>query len=236
MIRLENVTKQFASTVALKDVSITLASGKCTGLIGPNACGKTTLIKCILSMVIPTKGRIYFDNKNIKGEVDYKKRIGYMPQIGRYPENMNIGQVMDMIRNIRKYEGEEDLDLWDAFRLEGMKDKKMGTLSGGTTQKVSAALAFMCRPEVLILDEPTAGLDPISSEILRDKIISERKNGKLILITSHVLSELDEMITDIVFMQEADIMFYKPIQELYETTGEERVSRAIAKILKERVA
>ena len=236
MIRLDNVTKQFASTVALKNVSIALDSGKCIGLIGPNACGKTTLIKCILSMVIPTKGHIFFDNKNIRGEVDYKKRIGYMPQIGRYPENMSIGQVIDMIRNIRKYEGDEDLELWNSFQLEAMKDKKMGTLSGGTTQKVSAALAFMCRPEVLILDEPTAGLDPISSEILRDKIIAERKKGKLILITSHVLSELDEMITDVVFMQEADIIFYKPIQELYETTGEERVSRAIAKLLKTRVA
>lgn len=232
MIRVENITKKFGKTTALQDVSIQLNTGQCIGLIGPNACGKTTLIKCILSMVVPTQGEIYFDGEKIKGQVDYKKRIGYMPQIGRYPENMTIEQVFDMIRSIRNYAGEEDIELWNNFELSKMKDKKMGTLSGGTTQKVSAALAFLCQPEVLILDEPTAGLDPLASEILRDKIIAEREKGKLIIITSHVLSELDELITDMVFMQEAGILFYKPIHDLFLSTGEKRVSRAIAQLLK----
>ena len=232
MIQLNNIYKNFGKTQALKNVSMHLSSGNCFGLIGPNACGKTTIIKSILSMVVPSAGTILFDDKNIQGEVSYKNNIGYMPQIGRYPENMSIKQVIDMIRDIRGYQGVEDRELYDAFSIEQFGDKKMRTLSGGTTQKVSATLAFLFDPPVLILDEPTAGLDPISSELLREKIIKERENGKLILITSHLLSELDDLLTDIIFMQEAEVLFNKSVDTLFEETGEERVSKAVSKLLK----
>ncbi|MBK8346204.1 MAG: ABC transporter ATP-binding protein [Saprospiraceae bacterium] len=232
MIGLNNISKSFGKTQALKNVSMHLSAGKCFGLIGPNACGKTTIIKSILSMVVPSTGNILFDGKNIEGEVSYKNHIGYMPQIGRYPENMSIKQVIDMIRDIRAYQGIEDRELYDSFGIEQFGDKKMRTLSGGTTQKVSATLAFLFDPPVLILDEPTAGLDPISSELLREKIIKERENGKLILITSHLLSELDDLLTDIIFMQEAEVLFNKSVVTLFEETGEERVSKAVSKLLK----
>ncbi|HMR86829.1 MAG TPA: ABC transporter ATP-binding protein [Saprospiraceae bacterium] len=232
MIELKNISKSFGKTQALKDVSLSLDAGKCIGLIGPNACGKTTMIKSILSMVVPDHGTIHFNGKNIHREVQYKKDIGYMPQIGRYPENMSIKQVIDMIRDIRCYSGVEDLDLYESFGLRHLEDKKMRTLSGGTTQKVSATIAFLFNPTVLILDEPTAGLDPLASEILRDKIIQEREKGKLILITSHLLSELDDMLTDIIFMQESEVLFNKTITALFEETNENRVSKAISKLLK----
>lgn len=232
MIEIKNISKSFGKTQALKDVSLTLSAGKCIGLIGPNACGKTTMIKNILSMVVPDHGKIIFDNKDIAGDVSYKTKIGYMPQIGRYPENMSISQVIAMIRDIRGYEGEEDNDLYVAFGIDRFADKKMRTLSGGTTQKVSATIAFMFDPPVLILDEPTAGLDPIASEILREKIIKEREKGKLILITSHLLSELDDLLTDVIFMQEAEVLFNKQVEALFAETGEKRVSKAIHKLLK----
>lgn len=232
MIELKNISKSFGKTQALRDVSLSLSAGKCIGLIGPNACGKTTMIKSILSMVVPDHGTIYFNGKNIHKEVQYKNDIGYMPQIGRYPENMSIKQVINMIRDIRSYSGVEDTELYDAFGLELFDGKKMRTLSGGTTQKVSATIAFLFNPTVLILDEPTAGLDPLASEILRDKIIREREKGKLILITSHLLSELDDMLTDIIFMQESAVIFNKTITALFEETNESRVSKAISKLLK----
>ncbi|MBL0023728.1 MAG: ABC transporter ATP-binding protein [Saprospiraceae bacterium] len=232
MIQLIDISKSFGKTEALKDVSINLEAGKCIGLIGPNACGKTTMIKNILSMVVPSKGKILFDGQDIQGDVLYKKRIGYMPQIGRYPENMSVIQVINMIRDIRKFTGTEDEELFYAFGLDKISDKKMRTLSGGTTQKVSATLAFIFDPPVLILDEPTAGLDPLASELLRDKIIREREKGKLIIITSHLLSELDDLLTDIIFMQEASVLFYKTMPALFEETGEDRVSKAISKLLK----
>jgi Cu-processing system ATP-binding protein len=106
------------------------------------------------------------------------------------------------------------------------------TLSGGTRQKVSAALAFLFDPQVLILDEPTAGLDPLSSEILKEKIITEKKKHKLILITSHILSDLDELTTHILYMQEGKMQFFKDLETIQEETGEIRLAKAIARIMK----
>ena len=125
-------------------------------------------------MVLPDRGSIEFNGKSILGKYIYRENIGYMPQIGRYPDNMTIGQIIDMIKKIRNSNHDLDEDLLNAFELKKMFDKQMRTLSGGTTQKVSAVLAFLFNPEVLILDEPTAGLDPLASEILKEKIISER--------------------------------------------------------------
>src|SRR5690554_2742026 len=171
------------------------------------------------------------DGTSVLGEYQYRNRIGYMPQIGRYPDNMTIGQVFEMVQEIRQ-DNNLDKELYDAFKIDELAHKKMSTLSGGTTQKVSAVLAFMFSPEVLILDEPTAGLDPLASEVLKEKIIKEKEKGKLILITSHLLSELDDLITQIIFMQEGQVHFHKTVEELKQETGEQKISKAIAHILK----
>jgi Cu-processing system ATP-binding protein len=164
----------------------------------------------------------------------YRSQIGYMPQIGRYPENMTIAHVIDMMKDIRKGSNTNpDETLVKSFGLKNMMQKKMSTLSGGTTQKVSAALAFMFNPDVLILDEPTAGLDPLSSEKLKQRIIQEKQNGKLILITSHILSELDDLITEVFYMQEGKLLFHNKFSALKEETGEIKLSKAIAKIMSE---
>ena len=233
MIEFKNVDKAFGKLRVLNDVSAQLKKGECIAMIGPNGCGKTTLIKSILGMVIPTKGDILFDGKLINEEYAYRSRIGYMPQIGRYPDNMNIGHVIEMMKEIRGTGTVLDEELYKAFELSKLLNKKMHTLSGGTTQKVSATLAFMFNPEVLILDEPTAGLDPIASEILKEKIIAEKSKGKLILITSHLLSELDDLVTQIIFMQEGKLLFQKPVIELLNETGEQKISKAIAHLLKQ---
>lgn len=233
MIVIENLSKQFGKLQALDKVNLTCNTGECIALIGPNACGKTTLIKSILGMVIPNSGKIQFNGELIAGRNDYRDQIGYMPQIGRYPDNMSIGQIMDMIKEIRNYKDQPDEELIEAYKLKDLFHKRMRTLSGGTTQKVSAILAFLFNPNVLILDEPTAGLDPLASEILKEKIIKEKKKGRLILITSHLLSELDELITQIVFMQEGKVHFHKTVEELKKDTGEEKLSRAISLVLKQ---
>jgi len=234
MIEIQNTSKTFGRIEVLRDVNLSFEKGECIALIGPNGCGKTTLIKSILGMVIPTKGTIRFDGRPIANEFQYRQKIGYMPQIGRYPDNMTIGQIIEMIKHVRNIATPLDEDLLRAFELEKLYQKQMRTLSGGTTQKVSATLAFLFNPDVLILDEPTAGLDPLASEILKEKIIREKEKGKLILITSHLLSELDDMITQIIFMQDGKVQFHKGINDLLESTGEPKISKAIAKILKEK--
>jgi len=234
MIEIKNLTKKFGKLNVLQNVSLSCKKGECIALIGPNGCGKTTLIKTILGMVLPDTGSIKFNKKSIVKEYLYRSSIGYMPQIGRYPDTMTIGGVIEMIKAIRNTNQELDEELWHSFELDKMADKQMRTLSGGTTQKVSATLAFLFNPEVLILDEPTAGLDPLASEILKDKIIKEKEKGKLILITSHLLSELDDLVTEIIFMQEGNIHFHKKVDDLKTETNETKISKAIASILKQK--
>lgn len=232
MIEISSLHKNFGKLEVLNNVNLSFNKGECIALIGPNGCGKTTLIKSILGMVIPTKGTIKVKGELVSQNYQYRKQIGYMPQIGRYPDNMTIGQIIDMIKDIRKSDQVLDEELLHQYLSNDMFDKRMRTLSGGTTQKVSATLAFLFNPDILILDEPTAGLDPLASEILKEKIIAEKQQGKLILITSHLLSELDDLITHVVFMQEGHVKFHKTISDLKETTGEEKISKAIANVLR----
>lgn len=234
MIEVKNLTKKFGKFTALDDLNLSFTNSKSIALIGPNGCGKTTLIKSILGLNVIETGDILVDGKSVKDDYRYRKDIGYMPQIGRYPENMSIGQTIKMIKDTRKIsEIHLDTELLENFELEKMYDKKMGTLSGGTTQKVSAVLAFMFDPKVIILDEPTAGLDPLASEILKNKIIKEKNRGKLIIITSHLLSELDDIVSEIVFMNEGKIIVQQSVTDLMTERKSEKISESIISILKE---
>ena len=234
MIEIKNLTKKFKKFTALNQVNIRFNDGHSVALIGPNGCGKTTLIKCILGLNVVEDGDILVNNESVKEHYLYRKNIGYMPQIGRYPENMTIAQTIQMIKDTRKVsENELDTELLEAFELKSIFDKKMRTLSGGTTQKVSAVLAFLFNPGVIILDEPTAGLDPLASEILKNKIIKEKNKGKLIIITSHLLSELDDIVSEIVFMNEGKVIVHQSVEELMTERKTEKISESIISILKE---
>jgi Cu-processing system ATP-binding protein len=231
MISVNSISKKFGKQEVLKDFTLSFDKGNSYAIMGPNGSGKTTLIKSILGMVLPDSGEILVKGRSIKGKEDYRKDVGYMPQIGRYPQNMKIGQLFSMMKDMRPEIREYDLDLVEAFELEKIKEKTMGTLSGGTTQKVSAALAFLFDPEVLVLDEPTAGLDPIAAETLKSKIQKEREAGKLILITSHILSDLEELTNQAIYIFEGEVFFNYSIESLKEMTSEEKFSPAIAKLM-----
>jgi Cu-processing system ATP-binding protein len=232
MIAIENLTKSFGKFKALDNISLSFERGQAISLLGPNGSGKTTLIKSILGLVIPERGTIKINGEEIKTHWAYRSRIGYMPQIGRYPDNMTIGQVINMLKEIRKDCTQYDEELVKDLGISDILHKTMRSLSGGTRQKVSACLAFLFSPSIFILDEPTAGLDPLSSEILKDKIIKERANGKLMLITSHVLSDLEEITSHVVYLQDSKLMFYKTVEELRQSTGEEKLNKVLASIMK----
>jgi Cu-processing system ATP-binding protein len=233
MIQLEGLQKKYGKIQALKGINLTLNLNQVVALVGPNASGKTTLIKCLLGMVIPDGGRILFGGKDIKGDVQYKRRIGYMPQIGRYPDNMRMGYLFGMMKDLGKTRIQDNFDeeLIAAFKLEEMFGKPMRALSGGTRQKVSAALAFLFNPEVIILDEPTAGLDPLASEILKQKIHKEKKAGKLLIVTSHIMSEVEEIANSIAYIVEGEALFYKSISEIKSDSGEDRLGKALFHLL-----
>ena len=231
MITIENLHKSYGRLHVLKDVNVSFEAGKVVSVIGPNGSGKTTMSKCILGMALPDKGDIKINGESVLKKHAYRSQIGYMPQIGKYPENMKIRQVIDMIRDIRKEATNVDEELIGLYGLKDMYEKRMGALSGGTKQKVSAALAFMFNPQILILDEPTAGLDPISAEILKSKILKEKKKGKLILITSHIMSEIEEVADEVMCLVDGQVKFHETIAEIKMQTNEARLSRAIAKIM-----
>ena len=233
MIRIENLKKRFRKLQALDDISALFNQGQVVSLIGPNGSGKTTMIKCILGMVRADSGSIYVNAVPINGDPLYRSQIGYMPQIGRYPDNMKVGQLFRMMRDVRQVpEGDLDTDLLVKFNLVSIFDKPMRTLSGGTRQKVSAALAFYFNPSILILDEPTAGLDPLSSELLKEKIMQEKRKNKLILISSHILSDLDELTTHVMYLQDGKMIFLKDIGALRMETGEDKLAKAIARVMR----
>jgi len=234
MILINELCKKFGKFAVLDQINLNLSAGKSYALVGPNGSGKTTLIKCVLGMVRPSCGLIQFNGKDIANEWKYREQIGYMPQIGRYPENMRIGELIDMMRNIRKEVKTVDEELIDAFKLYKIYDKRMHTLSGGTRQKVSACLAFLFHAPVMILDEPTAGLDPISVEILKEKIMHERRMGKLMIITSHILSDLDELATEMVYIFEGKIQYNNSIEALKQETNETRLNKAVTTLIRQK--
>lgn len=219
----------------LRGINMDFSAGQSVALIGPNGSGKTTLIKILLGMVAPEKGDIQFHGKSVLRQSEYRSRIGYMPQIQRFPENMRVRQLFTLMRSLRKdvAEADYDLDLYRDFDIDGMAKKQLGNLSGGMKQKVSAALAFLFNPDVLVLDEPTAGLDPISNEVLKAKLKSTIATGKLVLITSHILSDLDEITTDVAYLMDGKLAFYKTLDQLKSDTSEDRLNRVIAQMLKE---
>jgi Cu-processing system ATP-binding protein len=233
MIEARRVSKSFGRVRALDGFTVTMAGGRAFSLIGPNGSGKTTFLKCLLGLVIPDAGEVTLDGQSLLADPALRQRVGYMPQIGRFPDNMRVGQLLDMMRDLRRETSRRlDHELAEAFDLKSIAAKPMRTLSGGTRQKVSACLAFLFDPDVLVLDEPTAGLDPVSVETLKEKVVSERNKGKLILMTSHILSDLDEITTDVLFLVEGRLQFSRPIDALRAECGEQKLGKLIAQIMR----
>ncbi|MDQ7816358.1 MAG: ABC transporter ATP-binding protein [Melioribacteraceae bacterium] len=231
MIEIRDLSKKFGFIDALNNISLNIRKGTITYLVGPNASGKSTLIKSILGLVKPTSGLITIDKEVLNGNYLYRAKIGYMPQVANFPENLTVKEILNMIKSLRDGIITYDEELISQFKLEKEFDKRLKNLSGGTKQKVNAVIAFLFCSEILILDEPTAGLDPVSSSILKDKIIGENKKGKTVIFTSHILSELEELAEDVIFLLEGEIRFTGTINNLISSTNKHNLERAIASIM-----
>lgn len=232
MIKVNKLYKQYGLLEVLRGLEFSIKDERITFLAGPNGSGKTTLIKIILGLVKKTSGEVYFDNIMINGDHLYRKNIGYMPQAASFPGNLKVGETIDMIKTLRSDVVDYDLDLFNEYKLENEMDKKVKTLSGGTLQKLNASLAFMFNPSFFILDEPTAGLDPIGSSILKEKIQFEKKKKKTFLITSHLLQDFERLSEDILFLLNGEIAFFGSKEELLNKTAENDIEAAIVSIMK----
>ena len=232
MVSIQNLHKTFGKNQVLSGVDLNIKKGGIFAVLGPNGSGKTTLIKCILGMVLPNKGAIAIQDQNIKNNSEYRHQIDYLPQIANFPSNLKVSELIKMIKDLRG-KTDKDKQLIELFKLDPFLDKKLGTLSGGTKQKVNIVLTFMFDSPLIILDEPTSGLDPISLIRLKDLIQIEKGKGKTILITSHIMSFVEEVSDEIVFLLEGKIYFKGSISELKEKTNQPDFEHAIASILTE---
>jgi Cu-processing system ATP-binding protein len=236
MIALSGIRKRFGALQVLDGVDLTLAAGRVTAIVGPNSAGKTTLIKSILGLTRVDAGTITIGGRPLDERGAYRDAVGYMPQIARFPENLTARDLFAMVRDLRSSARAEDMALVGALGLEAFMDKPLRVLSGGTRQKVNAAMAFLFTPDVLILDEPTAGLDPVASGVLKDKIGEVRARGATILLTSHVMSELEELADDVAFLSEGRIRYAGSVHDLKVKTRQFTLERAVARVLEEGLA
>ena len=240
MIRVENLDKAFGRLPVLRELSLTVPRGRVTALVGPNAAGKTTLVKAILGLVNPNAGRILIDDHLVGRDPFYRERIGYMPQHPAFPDNLRVRELLDFVDDIRGV-GEGDPDgpfdrapgrsLLETFELGESMDKKLGTLSGGTRQKVNAAIAFRYSADLLILDEPTAGLDPLARARLKEVIHRERERGATVLVTSHVLSELRDLAEHVVYLVDGRVRVSSSVADLLRDTGAASLEQAVAQLM-----
>lgn len=232
MIKIENIHKKFGKVEVLKGVDLHIGTPGIHAILGPNGSGKTTLIKSILGLVIPDKGSIKINGNNISHQWKYRKNIDYLPQIAQFPNNLKVSELLNLIKDLRN-QNTRDQDLIKLFELTPFLNKKLGHLSGGTRQKVNIVLAFMCDSPLMILDEPTTGLDPLSTIHLKELLKTAIKNGKTILITSHIMSFVEENADEIVFLMDGKIYFKGSTATLKKNTGMNNLEAAIAELLKE---
>lgn len=233
MISIHHLSKSFGRNQVLKGIDLTFDRPGITAVLGPNGSGKTTLIKSILGMVLPDSGTIQVGGKDIKGQWQYRHQIAYLPQIARFPDNLQAGELLGMIKDLRGGSSQDE-QLVDLFELRPFLGSRLANLSGGTRQKVNLVLAFMYDCPIIILDEPTAGLDPISMVKLKQLIEDQRAAGKTILITTHVMSLVEQLADEVVYLLEGDIHFRGSLATLKETYREASVERAVAALLQRR--
>ncbi|HEU4785908.1 MAG TPA: ABC transporter ATP-binding protein [Gemmatimonadaceae bacterium] len=236
MIEITKLTKRYGAHEVLRGVDLRIERGRVTGIVGPNGAGKTTLLKLLLGLSHPTSGELRIDGMLVGDDESYRARIGYMPQIARFPENLTASELFAMLRDLRGDSGDLDEEMLNRFELASHLDKPLRVLSGGTRQKVNACLALLFRPALLMLDEPTAGLDPLSSATLKDKIAALRGDGVTVVVASHIMSELEELCDDVAFLLDGVVRYVGPVSQLTAMTRQANLERAIAALMIREVA
>jgi Cu-processing system ATP-binding protein len=227
VITLADVSKRFGAVQVLQHVTLTVAPGRVTALVGPNGCGKSTLIRCILGLVHPDSGAITLPGGQQARDPAARAVLGYMPQAPRFPDHATGREVLALIDALRP-DTIPDETVVQQLELGDHLDKPTRTLSGGSRQKLSAAIAFRYAPEVLILDEPTAGLDPLATASFKAAVHAARTRGAAILLTTHVVAELAALADDIVFLLDGRVQYAGSVEAMLRETGTTSLDAALA--------
>ena len=216
-IHVDKYYKKFKKFVAARDVSFKVGHGVIHGFIGPNGSGKTTIIKAMIGAYIPTKGTIYI-NGHKAGSHDANNLIGYIPERASFPNHLNsidylvaMGELSGLKNKVAKERASEVLK---ALGLEAHAKRKPKSFSSGMQKKILLAQSLLTNPNILILDEPAANLDPTARKELFDQLIELRKQGKTILISSHILAELERLIDEVTFIYYGEVIYSGGVKKL----------------------
>ena len=214
-ISIKNINKSYGKQKALSDISLQIGKGEIVGFLGPNGAGKSTLMKIITSYISQDSGDVKICNFNTKEEeIESQKRIGYLPENNPLYKGMYIKEYLNFIASIYKIEDKKQRtkEMIKKVGLETEQHKKIGELSKGYQQRVGLAAALLHNPEVLILDEPTTGLDPNQLEEIRS-LIKEIGKDKSVLLSTHIMQEVDKMCNRVVIINKGKIVSDKLISD-----------------------
>lgn len=224
ILEANGLKKSFDGNEVLHGVSFSISSGKALGLLGRNGAGKTTTIRILMDVFKANEGSITIDGKPFKAS-DYK--IGYLPEErGLYPKKRVDEQLLYLaaLRDLSKNEARANLKKWlKRLNIEEYEKRKLDTLSKGNQQKVQLAQTLMCDPDIVILDEPFSGLDPVNSQVLKEVVMELIKNGKLVIFSSHQMNYVEEFCESIVILHHGDVVLRGNLKEIKKDFGKNRL-------------
>ena len=216
LLRCENLTKKYTNTTALNNINLTLESGKIVGLLGPNGSGKTTLIKLINGLLTPTQGKILVNGK--APGVETKCEVAYLPDNSYLNSWMTVKQIIDYFKDFYA-DFREDVAYTMLNRLGITPDVKLKTLSKGNKEKVCLILVMSRNAKLYVLDEPIAGVDPAARDYVISTIINNYNPEATVLISTHLISDIEEVLDEAIFIQNGDILLQKSVDEIREEHG-----------------
>lgn len=215
---LENVTKKYKDKIAVQNISAELHSGQLIGLIGKNGAGKTTLLKLLSTIAKPTSGHIFLNNQDIVKSPDAMRNvIGYLPQeVFVYP-NLTAFEYLNYIASIKGMKRSEALnqinDLLMYFHLADVQNKRLGSYSGGMKQRVGIICALLGNPQIIIIDEPTTGLDPEERVTIRNMLSSLSKE-RIVILSTHIVSDIEAVASQVLILKKGSLIFNDTPNEL----------------------
>ncbi len=223
-LEVKDIRKSFGDKEILKGISFSVESGKALGLLGRNGAGKTTTIRILMDVFHANSGEMFLDGKKFEPG---KMQIGYLPEErGLYPKRQIMEQMIYLarLRGVSKKEAIANSEKWLAkLQVDQYKDKLLETLSKGNQQKVQLASTLVCNPDIVILDEPFSGLDPVNSQILQDVVRELISEGKIVIFSSHQMSYVEEFCEDVVIINHGEVVLRGNLLEIKREFGENQL-------------
>lgn len=212
-LEIKNLTKMFGEQIALNNISLSIGKNEIVGLLGPNGAGKSTLMKSIAGVLKVEEGEIFFNEKNIaQHEIETKKSIGFLPENNPLYQDMYVKEYLSFVADIHKIAPKRVQEVIDLVGITPEKGKKISQLSKGYKQRVGLAQAILHEPDLLILDEPTNGLDPNQIVEIRN-VIRKVGENKTIILSTHIMQEVEALCTRVVLINKGEIVQNSPIEE-----------------------